>query len=1704
MNELAIRLKRKRCFWIFFIAKVDDDGNISFDSPRPSRLEYKIRRRHQETLLIGDFLGDGRTCVISQACKIDGRETDGCDTINEEKDWGLFSYLISLDDNNHLHEEDISGLVPQSHSFLAADFNADGITEIYCCDKDDNSTKIIRLNYTIFGIGSQAISGSLLSVYHTLFPGDFNGDGKIDLLTFADDGNGGGSWQINFFKEDDLYWPQIDITSKMPFLNPGNQGLSMRGRINGNYKFVRVSDFDGDGKSDIAVIKDAGMPMDSLVIFYGPLVENDAGNMEFSQRRSYSVVANAAPYYACIGNFFGEENVAFINRYRIFHATPMTDRYNVESITDGMNNSVSFEYDYLIARRRPSANDFYVRSHRCESGANHIRPCSLPIKALKKQTSSNGNMLNTTAGFQYENVMLHTKGKGLLGFASATISNRNNGRYVGKVVKESDVSSMGEHCMLLPAKETAYGPSNAKISESVSQYTKLKCLADMKGKVVIPVIKRQITDSYDLSDNELFLKRSIVENEYDQMDYLDVVKVMAASSGVSARDVNSVDECEFRNSSEMKYYDDSIASWVINRPKSKLETCSVLGSDESVKSLTVYSYNARNPFLPEYVTVYPSGIESDADLATTTKYEYNEVGQLTAESLYEEGRSEHGFKTMYGYSDDFRFLEKQTVEFDPTHTMDYETTYTYDPLYGYMTSETDANSLTTQFGQDPLGLLSKQVNPDQTSAIAETRWVVFGDSYAPGNATYYSIATQYGVDGTQLGETRTYYDAKGRVRRSMTYGLEQAVIFVDTEYDSEGRISRVSDPYFQWTAEDDILWTYYKYDIYGRTTKTTLPDRTSQEVQYNGLTVSTTANPAPGSILPVQTTSQTVNVMGWTKQSVDANGTPVNYSYYPDGALEYTQIGDDENTRVSMEYDKARNRTLLNDPDYGETTSLYNAFGQLIHTQNPKNTLTDYEYDNLGRMKTKTEKAEDGEVHVTEWTYSNENGEKGLLKSVSYDNGFQAIGYGYDELNRLQSIKESFDGVTYGTLYTYEDNTGRLSTTTYPTSYLTKNVYSQNGHLVKVCDEKGNALWQLHEKNAYGQILACEMGSGTYGCSYEYDDMKHTLKSQTLKDSENILQGFSYHYDDFRNLDARNDNVHGMKETFQYDQLNRLVNITLDGNQTGVIKYDSYGRMRMKEADGRMVFDAAAENCYLPEKPHALREAVMNVNPFNAAQQDVTYTMFDKVKTIRQDRHTAEFTYGFDQQRIRMEIQTAQGPEVTKTYVGNCEYIDEQSSSSHIERTYLSGPTGVFAVYQTSRPLNGKDVLPHEDIYYINKDHLGSWTAILDDEGEVLQEFSYDAWGNSRDPYTWRGTTTTRCMFDRGFTGHEMLYDFGLINMNGRMYDPVMSSFLSVDSYVQSPENSQNFNRYAYCLNNPLKYTDPSGEFVITTGVIIAAAAIIGAGIGTYQGYKTAVSQGLTSWDMAEKMVLGGLIGAASGAASAGVGVAVGGAVAAAEIGGFWGGCITGGASGFVGGAINGYGMSRFVEGKSFGQSFTTSITSGLVGMGTGALLGGVSSGIASSVNGKSFWNGKALPTPRPAVEPLPELTPKPAQEIKPYNSMYQDPSEISLPNQLSHYASVDPSSWTSIGYIEGEPIYLTPNPELTKVSAMSDLALPKMPNYRIDVEIVGAGTFDPSKVLLIRNVTGNVYNQAGGGWEVIYQGPLDLQNMIIKITKLP
>ena len=105
----------------------------------------------------------------------------------------------------------------------------------------------------------------------------------------------------------------------------------------------------------------------------------------------------------------------------------------------------------------------------------------------------------------------------------------------------------------------------------------------------------------------------------------------------------------------------------------------------------------------------------------------------------------------------------------------------------------------------------------------------------------------------------------------------------------------------------------------------------------------------------------------------------------------------------------------------------------------------------------------------------------------------------------------------------------------------------------------------------------------------------------------------------------------------------------------------------------------------------------------------------------------------------------------------------------------------------------------------------GSLTATV--HGNTVERLSYDAWGRRRNPNGFGYGNVTHT-FDRGYTLHEHYDDFDLINMNGRLYDPVLGRMLSPDIAIQDEHNAQAYNRYSYCFNNPLRFTDPSGYVV--------------------------------------------------------------------------------------------------------------------------------------------------------------------------------------------------------------------------------------------------------------------------------------------------
>ena len=224
----------------------------------------------------------------------------------------------------------------------------------------------------------------------------------------------------------------------------------------------------------------------------------------------------------------------------------------------------------------------------------------------------------------------------------------------------------------------------------------------------------------------------------------------------------------------------------------------------------------------------------------------------------------------------------------------------------------------------------------------------------------------------------------------------------------------------------------------------------------------------------------------------------------------------------------------------------------------------------------------------------------------------------------------------------------------------------------------------------------------------------------------------------------------------------------------------------------------------------------------------------------------------------------------------------------------------------------------------------------FDEDGGKVFDASYDAWG--------RQTVTLNTInLRRGYCGHEMLPEYGLIDMRGRVYAPAVGRFLSCDNYVQEPDNSQNFNRYSYCLNNPLRYTDPTGELFGIDDAIIAFTAF-----NVASSMMSAAFNGQSVWKA-------GALSLISSAASYGIGQAFG------SLGSFWGEAARAGAHGIA------TGITTSLSGGNFFGGFTSgAMASGIgsfaqsVHMPTGLMIGctTVMGGLTSWAGGGDFRTG--------------------------------------------------------------------------------------------------------------------------------------------------
>ena len=169
---------------------------------------------------------------------------------------------------------------------------------------------------------------------------------------------------------------------------------------------------------------------------------------------------------------------------------------------------------------------------------------------------------------------------------------------------------------------------------------------------------------------------------------------------------------------------------------------------------------------------------------------------------------------------------------------------------------------------------------------------------------------------------------------------------------------------------------------------------------------------------------------------------------------------------------------------------------------------------------------------------------------------------------------------------------------------------------------------------------------------------------------------------------------------------------------------------------------------------------------------------------------------------------------------------------------YIAGDAGLAAIVV-------RDEIGNNTVYPTYTDHLGSINVVTNKQGAIIARQNFDAWGNNRNPLTWSYSNIPSVpdWLYRGYTGHEHLPQFALINMNARLYDPVIGRMLSPDNFVADATSTQAYNRYSYANNNPLIYTDPDGNLPILV------AAVVGAIAGAYMGGVMANGGDFTPWN---------------------------------------------------------------------------------------------------------------------------------------------------------------------------------------------------------------------------------------------------------------
>lgn len=737
-----------------------------------------------------------------------------------------------------------------------------------------------------------------------------------------------------------------------------------------------------------------------------------------------------------------------------------------------------------------------------------------------------------------------------------------------------------------------------------------------------------------------------------------------------------------------------------------------------------------------------------------------------------------------------------------TNALGQSESWQYDPRFGLPTSHTGPNGLTTTWSYDGFGRKILEVRADGTrSQFTYSFCSGFngGTASCPAGAVRLNQSISYAPDGTtQNAPTITiYFDSLEREVARDTQGFDGSIVRGAKQYDSQGRVLKVSRPYFvnggtpQWT-------TYTTYDALGRATLVTMPDNSTVQNAYHGLTTTETNALS-------QTRTVTKNSQGDVVSVTDALGNTMLYAYDAFGKL--IQTTDAQSNIVTATYDTRGRKIASSDPNLGAWTYTYNVLGELVSQTDAKSQTSTISYDKLGRPLQRVEPD-----MTSVWVYDTAANGIGKLASASITAG-PAAGYQrtmtYEALGRPSQVATTIDGVTYTMGAGYDAN-GRLSQVTYPSGFVASYGYNSLGYANQLSDGSAQTFWTANGLDAEQHLTQQTSGNGIV-TTRTFSATTGRLQS-IAAGAGNSVQSSAYTYDLLGNPLSRTDDTQNLSESFTYDPLNRLLTATVSGNvaPAKAYAYNSIGNMMSKSDVG--TYSYAPPGSPLPHAVMSISGSTIsttfaydpNGNQTSGLGRTITWTSYNMPATITQGTRTVSFQHDTEHQRIKQVAPD-----------GNTLYIHAFGVTAELFGVGSAAPrwNEYLSVGNVRVGMRVKEVTTTAvSLRYFHTDHLGSISVITNESGVVVERLSYDAWGKRRHPNGADDPTgTITSQTSRGFTGHEELDSVGLVHMNGRVYDALVGRMISADPTVPDPMNAQAWNRYSYVGNDPLAFTDPSG-----------------------------------------------------------------------------------------------------------------------------------------------------------------------------------------------------------------------------------------------------------------------------------------------------